>query len=229
MKQSRRLERGWSVAGKATDRGVTLVETMIAVLVALIGVFGLGSLIFQATVTNKNQGTEVTRATIYAQDKIEKLLSLGSMGTISLTTANYLTCTQAMTSQPAPTLLPPEPNGACNSTGIGTAATGWSSGLVQGGVLAPMQQTCPASGSSVAYVDFLDISGNQLTGSGCSAIPFASIAYVRMWRIADQASTGGPALKQVSVAVYSKAAIATVGGTLSKPVVLLTSYISNPN
>lgn len=217
MKQRRRLERGWSVTGKATDRGVTLVETMIAVLVALIGVFGLGSLIFQATVTNKNQGTEVTRATIYAQDKMEKLLSLGSAGAISLSSDNYLTCTQAMTSQPV----------ACNSTGI--TDTGWTSGLVAGGTLAPMQQICPVSGSSIAYVDFLDINGNQLTGTACSDIDPSTIAYVRMWQIADQASTGGPALKQVSVAVYSKAAIATVGGTLSKPVVLLTSYISNPN
>ncbi len=49
------------------DRGVSLPETMIAVLIALIGVFGLGSLVFQATATNKNQGTETTRATIYAQ------------------------------------------------------------------------------------------------------------------------------------------------------------------
>ncbi len=217
MKQSRRLERGWCVKGKATYRGVTLAETMIAVLVALIGVFGLGSLIFQATVTNKNQGTEVTRATIYAQDKIEKLLSLGSAGAISLTSANYLTCTQAMTSQPI----------ACNSTGV--TATGWTSGLIAGGVVSPMQQTCPASGSSIAYVDFLDINGNQLTGTGCSGISSASIAYVRMWRITDLASTGGPALKQVTVAVFSKAAIATTGGVSSKPVVLLTSLISNPN
>lgn len=217
MKESRRLERGWSVKGKASDRGVTLVETMIAVLVALIGVFGLGSLIFQATVTNKNQGTEVTRATIYAQDKMEKLLSFGSAGSISLTSANYLTCTQAMTSQPV----------ACNSTGVG--GTGWTTGLVAGGTLAPMQQTCPVSGLTVGFVDFLDISGNQLTGSGCSAIPSSSIAYVRMWQIVDQASTGGPAIKKVSVAVYSQAAIATTGGVSSKPVVLLTSYMSNPN
>ena len=206
---------------RETARGVTLVETMIAVLVALVGVFGLGSLIFQATVTNKNQGTEVTRATIYAQDKMERLLSFGAAGAISLTSANYLTCTQALTSQPT--------NNACNSTGIGTPSAGWSTGLVQGGAAAPMQLTCPTSGSSVGYIDFLDASGNQFTGSSCSAIPSATIAYVRMWRIADQASTGGPALKQVTVAVYSKAAIATTGGTSAKPVVLLTSYVSNPN
>jgi hypothetical protein len=210
---------------RETARGVTLVETMIAVLVALIGVFGLGSLIFQATVTNKNQGTEVTRATIYAQDKMEKLLSFGSAGAISTTSANYLTCTQAKTSQP--TL--PSPNGACNSAGIGTPASGWSSGLVPGGAVAPIQLTCPSSGSSVGYIDFLDASGNQFTGTACSAIPSPTIAYVRMWQIVDQATTGGPALKQVSVAVYSKAAIATTGGTSSKPVVMLTSYMSNSN
>ncbi len=36
MKQLRQVERGWSVKGKGMDRGVTLVETMIAVLVALV-------------------------------------------------------------------------------------------------------------------------------------------------------------------------------------------------
>ena len=60
----------------AEEGGVTLIETLIAVLIAVVGVVSVGGLIFQATVTKKNQGTEVTRATIYAQDKMEKLLSL---------------------------------------------------------------------------------------------------------------------------------------------------------
>ena len=94
----------WVVGVSQKDRGVTLIETMIAVLVAMIGVFGIGSLIFQATVTNKNQGTEVTRATIYAQDKMEKLLSFGAASGA----ANFATCTQAVSLQPV----------TCNSSGI---------------------------------------------------------------------------------------------------------------
>jgi hypothetical protein len=208
---------GWTMEVSGNERGVTLVETMIAVLVAMVGVFGLGSLIFQATVTNKNQGTEVTRATIYAQDKAEKLLSMGSAGAINTTSANFLTCNQGVASNPAP----------CNSSGIVLAA--WRTGLVAGGLTTPMQTSCPTTGLAVGYVDFLDINGNKLTGADCSAIPAASIAYVRMWQIVNLASTGGPTIKRVTVAVFSQAAIATTGGVSSKPVVMLTSYMSNPN
>lgn len=202
-----------------TDRGVTLVETMIAVLVAMIGVFGLGTLIFQATVTNKNQGTEVTRATIYSQDKMEKLLSFGAAGAINTTAANFLTCNQPVASQPA----------VCNSSGVTDA--GWNTGLAVGGVAvtSTMVASCPTGGSSVGYVDFLDANGIQLTGS-CSTVNGSAPAYVRMWQIAT-VSVGGapvvPTLKQITVGVWSKAALSTTGQP--KPVVVLTSYMSDPN
>ncbi|MGA8184825.1 MAG: hypothetical protein WB819_14425 [Terriglobia bacterium] len=192
----------------ASENGVTLIETMIAVLIAVVGVFSVGALIFQGTVTNKNQGTEVTRATIYAQDKMEKLLSL-----------NFTSCTQSASSQPS----------SCNTTNIN--ATGWTDGLLAGGAIGPsVQATCPSSGASVGYIDFLDSNGIQLPGSSgatnCSAITSSDIAYVRMWQISDVASTGGPPLKQVSVAVYSRSAVNTSSG---KPVVVLSSLLSNPN
>jgi hypothetical protein len=191
-----------------SESGVTLIETLIAVLIAVVGLFSVGGLIFQGTVTNKNQGTEVTRATIYAQDKMEKLLSL-----------NFSSCTQVASSQPS----------SCNTTNI--SATGWTDGLLAGGAIGPsVQATCPNSGSSVGYIDFLDSNGIQLPGAtaatGCSAIPSSDISYVRMWQITDVASTGGPALKQISVAVYSQSAVNTNSG---KPVVVLTSLLSNPN
>ncbi|HEV2350736.1 MAG TPA: hypothetical protein VG028_12920 [Terriglobia bacterium] len=213
-----------------TGRGTTLIETMIAVLVAMIGVFGLGTLIFQATVTNKNQGTEVTRATIYAQDKMEKLLSFGAAGAdtsalpVASQVANYATCTQTVNSV-----------SACNSTitptnpGITDAA--WNTGLVSGGpaVTSGMVPSCPSSGPSVGYVDFLDINGNLLSGP-CSTVALSTPAYVRMWQISDVTSGGAPmvpSMKQVTVGVWSQAAVSTSGAP--KPVVVLTSYISNPN
>ena len=131
--------RGCSLDASEADRGVSLIETMIAVLVALIGVFSIGTLIFQATVTNKNQGTEVTRSTIYAQDKMEKLLSLGAAGAVSTTAPNFATCNQIVSSQPV----------ACNTSGI--TATGWNTGFVAGGAPAPMQINRPGSGASVGY------------------------------------------------------------------------------
>lgn len=219
------------------DSGVTLVETMIAVLVALIGVFSIGSLIFQATVTNKNQGTEVTRATIYAQDKIEKLLSFGAAGAINTAIPNFLSCTQGVSTNPnvCDSAATWAIVGGTPSATAGLTGTGWNTGLVAGGQLttgnpsAPMQSTCPTSGASVGYVDFLDPNGSQvpLTAGGCSNLTSA-VAYIRMWQIADVASTGGPAMKQISVAVWSQAAIGQ-GGAQAKPVVILTSYLSNPN
>ncbi|MGA2631144.1 MAG: hypothetical protein ABSG54_13140 [Terriglobia bacterium] len=183
--------------------GSTLAETMIAVLVALVGVFSLGGVIFQAMTTNKNQGTEVTRATIYAQDKIEKLLSL-----------DFSSCTQTASSQPA----------GCNTTGI--AASGWTQGLLASGALSPMQATCPSSGASVGYVDYLDTNGIQLTGTSCSALSGTAPSYIRMWQITDVTTTGAPAIKNVTVAVYSQNAVNAAGG---KPVIIVTSLLSNPN
>jgi hypothetical protein len=193
--------------GQARERGVSLIETLIAVLIAVIGLFSVGGLIFQATVTNKNQGTEVTRATIYAQDKMEKLLSL-----------DFGSCTQSAASQPV----------TCNTTNVG--ATGWTQGLLAGGTIGPLQATCPTSGASVGFIDFLDSNGIQLPGAtaatSCSAITPSNITYVRMWEITDLTSTGGPAIKQISVAVYSQSAMNIGSG---KPIVLLTSLLSNPN
>jgi len=190
--------------------GVTLIETMVAILVALVGVFGLGSLVFDATVVNKNQGAEKTRATVYAQDKMEKLLSL-----------DFLSCTQAASSQPT----------TCNTTGI--TGSGWTSGLLAGGPLSSSQVTgppvavnCPAApGAAIGYTDFLDINGQQLTGA-CSGAA-SGVSYVREWTITDLTPpTGGPSLKAISVAVYSLSGIGSEGG---KPIVLVTSVLSNPN
>ena len=192
------------------DPGVTLVETLLSVLVAVVGVFGLGSLVFQATAINKNQGSEKTRATIYAQDKVEKLLSL-----------NFTSCTQSSSSQPA----------ACNVTGI--TDSGWTTGLLAGGPIAagqvtgpPVALNCPgATGSSAGYTDFLDPNGQQLTGA-CSAVT-SGISYVREWTITDLTPpSGGPSLKQLTVAVYSESGLSVEGG---KPIVLVTSVLSNPN
>ncbi len=197
------------------ERGVTLIETMAAVLIAVIGVFSLGNVIFTATATNKNQGTEKTRATVYAQDKMEKLLSL-----------DFTNCTAPAASQPS----------SCNTTGITDAR--WTTGLLAGGPISPTQVTgpptatnCPStSGASVGHVDFLDASGVQIpappAGGPCSGAT-SNIAYIREWSIADLTSfPGGPALKQITVAVYSQLGVNAEGG---KPIVLITSILSNPN
>lgn len=69
---------------ESDHRGATLVETMIAILVAFIAMSGIGVAVFRATVSNKNEGTEQARLTALAQEKMEELLRL----TIGDTTTN---------------------------------------------------------------------------------------------------------------------------------------------
>ena len=201
-------ERSRRERSRSEDRGVSLIETMIAVVIALVGVFSLGQVVFLSMVQDKNQGSEVTRATIYAQDKMEKLLSL-----------DFASCTLAASSQPA----------TCNTTNIG--ASGWTQGLLQGGQTGPpLVASCPTTGASIGYIDFLDANGIQVPGAtpatSCSAMASNPVAYIRMWQVTDMASTGGPAIKKVAVSVYAQSAVSAPGG---KPIVQVTSYLSNPN
>jgi len=197
------------------DHGVTLVETMIATLIAVVGVFSLGSVVFQATVTNKNQGTEMTRAVVYAQDKMEKLLSL-----------DFTNCTQAASSQPS----------SCNTTNI--TDSGSTQGLLAGGPISatdvtasPVALTCPTVPSaSQGYVDFLDANGLQLPSGGgaCSSVTGTGISYVREWSITDLTPfSGGPTMKRITVAVYSNLGVSSTGS--GKPIVVITSVRSNSN
>lgn len=212
--------------GLRHEGGVTLIETMIAVFIAVIGVFSLGSLVFQASATSKNQGTEATRAVIYAQDKVEKVLSLAAVPTVA-GQPDFATCTATPTStQPA----------QCNTTAI--SGSGWTTGLVAGGSVSPMQATCPSGAPYLGYMDFLNGSGVQV--DACAnpnpnplTNPELVVAYIRQWQIADLAAAttpaafaGGPAGKQITVAVYSVAAVNTNGG---KPVVIVTTSVTNPN
>jgi hypothetical protein len=217
---------GMSMRQRLRDQGVSLIETMIATLIALVGVFALGGVVFQATVTNKDQGTERTRAVVYAQDKMEKLLSLGVAGAVNTSVPTYLTCTQASSSQPA----------VCNSTGI--KDSGWTTGLLAGGPIsatavttAPVALTCPTvPTASQGYVDFLDANGLQLPPGGgvCSSVTGPSIAYVREWSITDLTPfSGGPAMKKITVAVYSNLGVTSTGA--GKPIVVITGTLSNPN
>jgi len=217
---------------------------MIAVLIAMIAIFGLGSLVFQATAVNKNQGTETTRAVIYAQDKMEKLLSLAAYNPIlpfgangcpttvpsGMATASFCDCNLSVTT--------PQPS-VCNTTNI--TDSGWTTGLFAGGGVtvppATLVYACGSIGASQeGYIDYLDINGVQLPQTGtppaatpgaCSSIPMSQVAYVRQWQIANVTTPGtGPAVKQITVAVYSLTAVAANGG---RPIVILTSYVESPN
>jgi hypothetical protein len=182
---------------KSSAQGVSLVEAMIAILIALYVMTSLGGVVFMATVQNKNQGVEMSRVTVYAQDKIETLMNLG-----------WYDCTGST------------PDASCNTTGI--AGTGWNQGLNAGGTLA-YSNGCPTSGASVGYIDFLDAGGTQYTGADCSAV--GTYAYQRQWQITDVIASGAgtPGLKRIDVMVWSKNAVNTGSAA---PSAMLTTYVS---
>jgi hypothetical protein len=68
------------------DRGVSLVETMMAVIIAFIAMSAIGGVVFSSLVANKNQGTEVSRMTVIAQEKMNELLGLSYSDTTTNTT-----------------------------------------------------------------------------------------------------------------------------------------------
>lgn len=68
------------------DRGVSLIETSVAVLIALIVMASVGTTIFVSMSANKNQATETTRITALAQEKMEELLRLNYTDSTTNTT-----------------------------------------------------------------------------------------------------------------------------------------------
>jgi len=180
------------------EQGVTLVEVMIAVLISMFVMTSLGSVVFYATVQNKNQGVEMSRVTVYAQDKIETLMNL-----------DWYDCTEAT------------PAAGCNTTGF--TGSGWNQGLKVGGTLTHTA-SCPGTGSpATGYIDYLDASGNQLTGADCSTI--GGYAYQRQWQVSDVIATGAgaPGMKRIDVQVWSRNAVNTGAAA---PSAMLTTYLS---
>ena len=69
--------RARSVAGRwRSERGITLIETLVATGILVVVAIGLLPLGVFATSATENQGHLEARATQYAQDKMEQLLAL---------------------------------------------------------------------------------------------------------------------------------------------------------
>jgi Tfp pilus assembly protein PilV len=182
---------------RRSEQGVSIVEAMIAVLISMFVMTALGGVVFQATAQNKNQGVELSRATVYSQDKIETLMNL-----------DWGDCSQST------------PATGCNTTGV--TDTAWNTGLLAGGTLT-FASECPTSGAAIGYIDYLDSNGNQFAGADCSVV--GTYAYQRQWSITDEITTaaGAPGLKRIDVRVWSHNAVNTGA---QKPSAMLTTYIS---
>jgi len=75
-----------------SERGATMLETVVALVILLIGVMAIIGLLSIAVTQNWNQGDRSTRSTEYAQDKMEQLMALtfndGSSNTTVYPTAS---------------------------------------------------------------------------------------------------------------------------------------------
>ena len=78
------------------ERGFSLLETIFACAIMLIGISGVMALFTVAAVKNQSQGDQATRTTEYAQDKMEQLMGL-SFGDSTSDTTQYPTATSGGT------------------------------------------------------------------------------------------------------------------------------------
>jgi prepilin-type N-terminal cleavage/methylation domain-containing protein len=123
-----------------SQSGMTLIETVVALVILLIVSIGVTTIAVVATQTTENQGNLGARTAEYAQDKLEQL--------ISLSYADNNTDT---------TVFP-----ACSATSITPPACSTGTGLTVGGSSDPNN---PVSTPGHGYVDYLDVNGNPLTSS----------------------------------------------------------------
>ena len=159
----------------SSERGTTLIETMIAVGMLLVVMAGLLSMVSLATNYTENHGHLEARTTEYAQDKMEQLLALAYGDIASNTVLDSIN----QVTQPS------------GGTGLGPASI--TAGQTAGSVdlsAAPTNQ----------YVDWLANDGTPLGGG--STAP-ATWFYKRVWEIkciSPVNCTNAPAgLKQITV------------------------------
>jgi hypothetical protein len=86
LRRNWRTSRTRSIGRLRDEKGVTLIETVVATGILLVAMGGLVSLSFLATTTTENQGHLLARTTEYAQDKMEQLLALTYSDALSDTT-----------------------------------------------------------------------------------------------------------------------------------------------
>ena len=131
----------YRVNHRRSQRGMSLLEIMIALAILLIASIGIISLGAMAMSTTENQGHLAARTAEYAQDKMEQLNSL-AYGDATTDTTQFPACSAISVSPPSCT------------TGTG---------LTVGGNSDP---NSPVATPGNGYVDYLDISGNPTTSTG---------------------------------------------------------------
>jgi Tfp pilus assembly protein PilV len=156
------------------ERGMSLLETIVAATVMLIGIGGVMALFSVAGLKNASQGTQATRTTEYAQDKMEQLMALQFSDSSSDTTV-------------VPT--------SSVSTCVATTCTGLGGALAAG---ASVGSTYP-NAVTVGYVDY--VTEGTGTGSAIYSTKQSNSAYMRQWSIAANSTDAN--IKTITVTVVS--------------------------
>ena len=176
---------------------MTLLEAVVALgllLVVAVGILGLGSV---AMSTTENQGHLMARTAEYAQDKMEQLLALKYCDASSDTT-----------------VLPASAAGGTGLAGCPVPIVNPSTGTA--GIGGSSNPAAPVTG----YVDYLDNSGNLLTG-GAGGAP-AGWKYMRVWQIAS--ANADNTLKQITVTVKVSTGVGQAGLLPQSTVTALKAY-----
>jgi hypothetical protein len=119
----------------ASESGITLLETMIALVLLLIITVGMLSMTLTAIATTENQGHLSARTAEYAQDKMEQLLALSYGDSTTDTTLSPAASSGGSGLSPGGTLSTTSPlagyvdfldaGGNLLTSVGGTAPTGW--------------------------------------------------------------------------------------------------------
>ena len=188
---------------RGTQRGMSLVETMVALAILLVVAAGVMGLAVVALSTTETQGHLAARTAEYAQDKMEQLMALtfcdgGSDGVSGTDTTVF----------PARTNPPGTGLGGCTPGTIGNLPPGPPPVPLTGGGL---NTAAPVAG----YVDYLDATGQLVAAT-------ANWEYIRVWQISAPAGSIG--LEQISVRAQARRAVGTNGLLPTTTVVSLKTF-----
>ncbi len=136
------------------EKGTTLIELAVALLVLLIALLALAQVIAASVILNK-KSREIMKASIICKQKAEQLVSLAYADTTSNTSGTLV----------------------ANADGTYSYPTTGGSGLTAGGTVAPNPYTTASTLTTTTnYVDYVDDNGNVVASTG-------NYFYIRLWKI----------------------------------------------
>jgi type II secretory pathway pseudopilin PulG len=184
---------------RRAQAGMTLIETMIAVLLILIAAATVMTMALTAVTTTENQGHLAARTAEYAQDKMEQLLSLAYCDANSNTA-----------------VFPSSPTGG---TGLGGCMNPGNpvDPRVPGGTVGGLNPAAPVQG----YADFLCEDGSYVGTAGCTAEKWY---YMRLWQITNPPVPAGNSLKQITVRAQVRSGIASRATVPQSTVTSIKAY-----